>query len=90
MRGVKEEYRFLDFIFRHEDEHNRRFIASSYSAAAGLRKDCAELADRRYRKCERRIKTCLDMYISVPQYYKLLRKFLVTAKAVQENLFAVE
>lgn len=92
MRGVKDEYRLMDFVFRNESDQIQSvkdFIAVTYSLP-GLRVECAELAARRYRKGEHRYKTCWDMHISEPQYYKLLGKFLSTAKAVHEKFFAAE
>lgn len=83
MRPVKDDLRLLDFAFRHEQDQPqpvKDLIASTYAAAA--RADCSELAQRRYRKGEHRIKTCLEMFISEPQYYKLLRVFLQTAKEI--------
>lgn len=92
MRGVKEEFRLIDFVFRHEPDQTQSvkdFIASTY-ALSGIRLECRELAARRYRKGEHRFKTCWEMHISEPQYYKLLSKFLSTAKAVYENFFAAD
>ena len=80
MRHVKD--RLIDFAFRHEREQSetvKNLIAETYAAASRLRKDCFELATRRYRKGEHRIKICWDMNISESQYYKLLRKFLSVA-----------
>ncbi|MBR1806405.1 MAG: hypothetical protein IJ774_08490 [Selenomonadaceae bacterium] len=92
MRGVKDEYRLMDFVFRNESDQTqpvKDFIAVTYSMS-GIRAECRELAARRYRKGEHRFKTCWEMHISEPQYYKLLGKFLSTAKAVHEKFFAAK
>lgn len=92
MRSVKDEYRELDSLFRHEREQNqpvKDLIASSYAAAEEINPASAQLAQRRYRKGEHRIKTCLDMFISEPHYYNLLRVFLKTAKTLHEKVFSV-
>ena len=92
MRGVKDEFRLMDFVFRHEHDQAqpvKDFIASIY-ALPGLRVECTELAARRYRRGEHRYKTCWEMYISESQYYNLLGKFLMTAKAAYEKFFAAE
>ena len=92
MRGVKDEYRLIDFVFRHEHDQTQSvkdFIASTY-ALSGLRVECTELAARRYRKGEHRFKTCWEMHISESQYYKLLTKFLTAAKAAHEKFFAAD
>ena len=85
MRGVKGEFKSLDFAFRHETHQAqsvKNFIAASYAAAAP---DCHTLAEHRYRNGEHRFATCRNMHISESQYYKLLGKFLQTAKALHEN-----
>ena len=83
MRHVKN--RLLDLVFRHEREQSetvKALIAATYATASRLREDCSELAARRYRRGEHRYKTCWEMHISEPQYYKLLSKFLMVARAV--------
>lgn len=91
MRSVKDEYRQMDFLFRHEHVQNqpvKDLIASSYEATKEINPASAQLAERRYRKGEHRIKTCLEMFISEPHYYNLLRVFLKTAKALYEKIFS--
>ena len=83
MRHVKDK--LIDFAFRHESDQPqpvKDLIASTYAAASRLRKDCSDLAARRYRKGEHRYKTCWDMHISESQYYNLLSKFLMTAREI--------
>ena len=90
MRPVKDEFRPIDFVFRHESDQPQSvkdFIAAIYELS-GLRADCTELAARRYRKREHRFKSCWDMHISESQYYKLLSKFLMAAKTAHEQFFA--
>ena len=87
MRGIKGEYRQLDAIFSRENEQ-LEFIAATYAAAESKNSATATLATRRYRKGEHRFATCRNMHISESQYYKLLSKFLSTAKAVHEKLAA--
>ena len=92
MRSVKDEFRQLDSLFRHEREQNQpvqNLIASIYAAVKEFNPASATLAERRYRKGENRVKTCLDMFISEPQYYNLLRIFLQTAKVEHEKIFPV-
>ena len=90
MRGVKEEYRALDYMFGHESESGRwsEVIRASYEKAQVSNSSLAELARRRYRAGEHRYKTCRQLYISEAQYYKMLRKFLVIAKAAADKLMA--
>ncbi len=87
MRHVKDK--LIDFAFRHESDQPQTVkdliaatYAATYATASRLREDCSDLAARRYRKGEHRYKTCWDMHISESQYYKLLSKFLMTARAV--------
>lgn len=91
MRSVKDEYRELDSLFRHEREQNQpiqNLIASIYAAVKEINPVATALAERRYRKGEHRFKTCLDMFISEPHYYNLLRTFLQTAKVEHEKIFS--
>ena len=93
MRGVKSEFRLLDLLFRRENEQNQQqlqIIAASYEAAQSQDIESATLAARRYRKGEHRFATCRHMHISESQYYKLLSKFLATAKAVHDKILAAE
>ncbi|MBQ3433613.1 MAG: hypothetical protein IJG24_01050 [Selenomonadaceae bacterium] len=83
MRSVKDK--LIDFVFRHESDQAQTvkdLIAATYATASRLREDCSDLAARRYRRGEHRYKTCWDMHISESQYYKLLSKFLMVARAV--------
>ncbi|MBR3747907.1 MAG: hypothetical protein IKN27_13200 [Selenomonadaceae bacterium] len=91
MRGIKDEFKHLDFAFSRERDCTAQqieFIVASYAAAFQIRAECFELAARRYRKGEHRFTTCRHMHISESQYYKLLGKFLSIAKAVHERLAA--
>lgn len=80
MRGVKDEYRELDYLFAHESEELTGLIAASYAQAQALNPLAAQVAERRYRKGEHRVKTCRELYISEAQYYKLLGAFLRIAQ----------
>ena len=91
MRGVKDEFKQLDFAFSRERDCTDRqidFIVAGYAAAQENNSASAELAARRYRKGEHRLATCRHMHISESQYYKLLGKFLSIAKAVYERFAA--
>lgn len=89
MRGVKAEFRELDYVFAHEQELTDpqwlRVIAASYSTAASKNCCAAEVARRRYRKRDHRFKICRELYISESQYYKLLNLFLQIAKKAEES-----
>lgn len=91
MRGIKDEFKQPDSVFRRERDCTDRqieFIVASYAAAYENNSASAILAARRYRKGEHRFATCRHMHISESQYYKLLSKFLSIAKAVHERLAA--
>ena len=90
MRRIKDEYRALDYIFAHEplvtDIRYLTLIATSYETARQINSLAAELARRRYREREQRLKTCRQLYISEAQYYKLLGAFLRIARHVETAL----
>lgn len=90
MRKIKDDFRQLDYVFAHEpaitDAKIINVITTSYATAQAKRPLVDEVATRRYRQREHRHRTCMNLFISEAQYYKLLNVFLRIAKAVEDAL----
>ena len=90
MRKIKKEFRAIDYVFAHEpdatDNKILNVIATSYATAQATRPLVGAVATRRYRQREHRHKTCMQLFISEAQYYKLLNAFLRIAKTVTDKL----
>ena len=87
MRGVKDELKDLDGMFLQEEENPQMldFITEIYRTVETHFPMIAELARRRYRQREHRLKTCREMFISESNYYRMLGFFLLFARKELEQ-----
>ena len=64
MRGVSDQFKRLDYLFFHEqvaDSKLTEIIEASYKTVQNSL--AAEVARRRYRECESRFTTCMELFI---------------------------
>lgn len=95
MSRLKEQYRILDYIFRHESELNHAdkwldVINATYAAAKSKSADVHEVATRRYRGGEIWTVTCLLRFISKSTYYRMLEIFFKLAEREANRIFSAE
>ena len=90
MSRFKGEYKFLNQLFKHEKEIVSskwlEVIAETYTAAKNKNVAIHEVAQRRFRKKEFYICTCLSMFISPAKYYRLLRIFFKLAQKLIQKM----
>ena len=90
MSRFKDEYKFLNQLFKHEKEIVSskwlEVIAETYTAAKNKNVAIHEVAQRRFRKKEFYICTCLSMFISPAKYYRLLRIFFKLAQKLIQKM----
>ena len=94
MGRFKDEYKFLDQLFKQEKEIVSskwlEVIAETYTAAKNKNVAIHEVAHRRFHKKEFYICTCLSMFISPAKYYRLLRIFFKLAQKSIAKIFENE